>query len=484
MLSVWLPRLASDRSLRVNPCEGAFAVAHRAGNADHLHCLNVAAEIRGLRRGMALADARALCPGLTTRPADLPREAAFLAALGRWLGRYSPWVARDGAEGLVADLSGAAHLFGGEAALRDDLLARLARAGLTAEAAIADTLGAAHALARHGGGIAAPGATQAALAALPSAALRIDSQTAAGLDRLGLRSIGALAEVPRGPLARRFGPGLLLRLDQALGMAPEPLSPDGAEPHFAVRLTLPEPIGLVSDVEAGLARLLERLCDTLARHGRGARRLRLGLRRVDRAEATVDIGLARPMREPARMLALFQCGIEAVDAGFGIDRLRLSATVTEVMPVEQLGPRHQIGEDRLADLVTRLGNRLGFDNVLRFLPAESHIPEKSFLTVPVAFSEPASGWPNGPERPLILFPPEAIRATGAEPPASFRWRRMGFRTGRVTGPERITPEWWLDDPDWHHGLRDYWKVETLQGRRLWLFHTPQNPGWYVQGEFA
>ncbi len=61
---------------------------------------------------------------------------------------------------------------------------------------------------------------------------------------------------------------------------------------------------------------------------------------------------------------------------------------------------------------------------------------------------------------------------------------MTFRVERATGPERIAPEWWLSDENWRSGVRDYWKVETKQGRRLWLFYTPQNPGWFVQGQFA
>jgi protein ImuB len=472
-------------SLRRRPHDGPFALSLRAGNADHLHCLNRAAEKAGLHRGMPLVDARAICPMLATRPADLAAEAAFLETLRRWAVRYSPLVARDGADGLLADITGVAHLFGGEAALVHDMTARLARAGITARAAMADTRGAAHALARHGrGGIAAPGAMLAALGPLPLAALRIDTETAEALARLGLRQIRDLAPLPRAPLARRFGAGLMLRLDQALGLQPEPVAPEPEPPHYGVRLTLPEPIGLLADVQAGLARLLDRLCTTLAANHHGARLVRLEMRRVDRDTVRAEIRLARPMNEATRLAALFADALGDIDAGFGIDQLRLSAPVTEPLAPRQMDAPHQIGADKLTDLVTRLGNRLGFDAVQRMLPAESHIPEKSFLTVPAAYAEPAADWPHHPERPLLVFPPEPISASGAEPPARFRWRRMSFTTLRATGPERIAPEWWLDDPAWRTGLRDYWKVETREGRRLWLFNSPQSPGWSVQGEFA
>ena len=435
---------------------------------------------------MALADARAICPDLATRPADLAREAAALASLRRWASRYAPMVATDGTDGLMADISGVPHLFGGEADLREDLQARLERAGLHAASALAGTRGAAHALARHGGGVVPDGRLAEGIGHLPVTALRVDHKTAEALARVGLSRVGDLIPLPRAPLARRFGPGLVLRLDQALGAQSEPVAAEPDAPSFGVRMTLPEPIGLQSDVMAGLERLLERLCDRLAASHMGARRVRLELRRVDRGTAQVEIGLARPMRDPARIAALFAKGVAEIDAGFGIDALRLSAPVIEPLPPEQIGGGQAIRqEDALADLMSSLGNRIGFERVLRLLPATSLIPERSFLMAPAAYAAPeAPPLQSGPLRPITLFPPEPATAASGHPPASFRWRRMRLTTLRATGPERITPEWWFDDPAWRSGLRDYWRIETREGPRLWLFHTPQAPAWHVQGEFA
>lgn len=447
---------------------------------------------------MALADARAICPDLATRPADLTREAAALAALRRFAIRYSPMVARDGSDGLIADITGVPHLFGGEEELRADLHARLERAGLTVRSAIAGTRGAAYGLARHGGGIVPEEGLTEGIAHLPVSALRIDADTAQALQRMGLNRIADLTAQPRAPLARRFGPHLLLRIDQALGWQPEPVSPETDAPRFSMRLTLPEPIGLQTDVMAGLSRLLDRLCATLAQHHRGARRLRLDLHRVDKEMVQVEIGLARPMRDPSRIAALFAKGVDEVESGFGIEAMRLTAHVTEPLaPVQLEGGTAERREDALSDLFSRLGNRLGFDRVLRLLPAESKIPERSFLLAPAAYSEAEAPPPRtGPERPIMIFPPEPVMAESmnqpGHPPARFRWRRMTFTTLRATGPERITPEWWFDDPNWRSGLRDYWRVETREGPRLWLFHTPQDPNWpardaqnwFAQGEFA
>ncbi len=445
---------------------------------------------------MALADARAICPDLATRPADLPAEAAALASLRRWASRYAPMVASDGADGLMADISGVPHLFGGEADLRDDLQARLERVGLAAVSAIAGTRGSAHALARHGGGIIPDGRLAEGIAHLPVTALRVDHATAEALSRVGLARIADLIPLPRAPLAQRFGQGLVMRLDQALGQHAEPVAAEPDPPHFGVRITLPDPIGLQADVMAGLARLLDRLCDKLAATRMGARRVRLELRRVDRGVALVEIGLARPMRDPTRISALFAKGVDDIDAGFGIDAMRLTAPVVEPLAPEQLGGTTMRHEDALADLLSSLGNRIGFDRVLRLLPADSLIPERSQILAPAAYStaEPAPKR-TGPDRPVTLFAPEPVSAVSGHPPARFRWRRMHFTTLRAMGPERITPEWWFDDPAWRSGLRDYWRVETREGPRLWLFVTPQKqnadwPGpagdknWYVQGEFA
>lgn len=453
-------------------------------NTNRIHCLNDIAERLGLYRGMVFSDARAFCPDLQSRPADLDADQQFLKGLRRWATRYCPWIGLEGDDGLVMDITGSAHLAGGEAPMLDDLRQRLGHVGLTVRCGLGDTRGAAWALARHGQGVARPGAALAVLGPLPVAALRLDTDTVTALQRLGLRTIGQLADTARAPLARRFGPGLLMRMDQALGAQPEQISPLTEPPHYGVRISLPEPIGLESDVMAATARLLDRLCNKLKQQEAGARVLALTLRRVDQQAQQVELRLARPLRDPARILPLFARGVSDVDAGFGIDQLRLEATQVETLRIEQLDHARSSLPDRLDDLVTRIGTRIGLGNIQRFQPADSHIPERSFILVPAAFSQPTHIDAPSRPRPLIMFPPEPITATGPQPPPQIRWRRMRLTLLRATGPERIAPEWWLEDENWRSGIRDYWRVETRQGRRLWLFYTPQNPGWFVQGEFA
>lgn len=476
VVSLWFPRLASDRVLRTRPVDGPFVLTLTDSNTNRIYCLNAAAEHAGLCRGMSFSDARAFCPDLISEPAQPSQDVRYLASLRRWAVRWCPWVGEDAPDGLVMDITGSAHLFGGETAMLTEMRARLSRARISVRIGLAETRGAAWARAHYG--------ESAALSGLPVAALRLDEDTVTGLKRMGLRTIGQLAEMPRAPLARRFGPGLLMRLDQATGAQPEQVNPKPEPPHYGLRLTLPEPIGLESDVMAATERLLKRLCDKLAVHQAGARVLCLSLRRVDASAQHVELRLARALRDPARILPLFQRGVSDVDAGFGIDQVRLEAVQVEPLAAEQVSLAGSRDPGRLDDLISRIGTRIGLENVQRFLPADSHIPERGFIVAPATYAQCESGWLSPNPRPVILFPPEPIVAQGNRPPEQFRWRRMALTTGRATGPERLTPEWWLDDPNWRSGMRDYWRVETRQGRRLWMFYTPQSPGWFVQGEFA
>tara|TARA_R110002096_G_scaffold380623_1_gene574545 strand:+ start:5387 stop:6820 length:1434 start_codon:yes stop_codon:yes gene_type:complete len=477
--------MSSELVLRRRHHDGPFAIIAQDKNANRLLCLNMLAEQRGLRRGMGLADARSFCPDLQTVEHHPQTDQAFLNGLVRWAKRYCPWVGKNGGDGLSLDVTGSAHLFGGEDAMLHDMRVRLVRSELTVRIGLADTIGAAWALARFGEGNAEAGKTRQSIDRLPVASLRITPEEDTILQRLGIRTIGQLVALPRATVGQRFGASVLVRLDQALGEQAESISPEKDPPNHATRLTLPEPIGLAKDVMAGVERLLLPLCEKLNREMSGARVLSLVCRRVDGADQCVELRLARALRDPGRILPLFAKGVDGIDAGFGIDQLRLVAIQVEALPAEQVTQNHtRHSTDGLYDLMTRLGNRIGLENIHRFLPADSHIPEHGFIVAPAAWSEPTGSWNHTTPRPIRLFPPEHVVAQGNSPPDRFKWRAMAFTVGRVTGPERIAPEWWLEDENWQHGVRDYWRVETREGHRLWMFHTPQNPNWFVQGVFA
>lgn len=549
ILSLWFPRLAAERALRLrrDALPLPFAVVGDQNGAQVLTSLNDMAEAAGLRLGQPLRDATAMCPGLVTRAADPLAEGDFLTVLRRWAGKFSPWVAEEPPASLVVDLTGCAHLFGGEAQLLAEVEQDCAGLGLTVRAGVADTRGAAWALARFAGrqaeplrsgdaidqearatrsravkrrnwerggaapgrpggalvpqgAIAAPGQARQALAGLPLAALRLSPDAVEGLTRLGLRRVDEVMDLPRAALARRFGADTLRRVDQALGLEPEPVAPARAPLHFAARLTLPEPIGRGEDIIAGMDRLLPVLCDRLARAGRGARRVRLQCFRVDGQVQRAEVGLARPAHEPDRIRPLLLLKIDAIDPGFGIDCLRLEAVETEPVYATQMrghadasaaAVARQTEDTALADLIGKLGARLGTENVTRLHPAASHIPEKAVQVLSAAWSEPhPAPWPEArAPRPLVMFRPEPVTAPEGDPtpPARFRWRRREMATRVAVGPERIMPEWWLDDPDWRTGPRDYWRIETEGGERLWLYYAHGGDisgGWFAQGVFA
>jgi protein ImuB len=546
ILSLWFPRLAAERVLRLErrTREGPLAIVADRGNMQVLVSLSAAAEAEGLTTGQPLRDAQAMCPGLVTRLADPLAEAAFLTALRRWAGKFSPWVAEEPPAALVVDLTGCAHLFGGEEALLGQIELDCHDLGLAVHAGIADTLGAAWALARYAGQpapllrsgdaidqeawatrsravkrrnwerggpaprvkpsgarpsrIALPGQTRTALSGLPVTALRLSPDAVTDLTRLGIRRIGDLSGQPRAGLARRFGRQLVQRLDQAMGVEPEPVSPAKPPAHFAVRLTFPEPIGLESDIVAALDRLLPALGDRLSAQGQGARRVRLECHRTDQTMEWVEVGLARPSADPDRVRPLILLKIREIDAGFGIDRLRLEAIETEPVHNRQHRGHLDAAADGAArgaatvgldDLLGRIGARVGLEAITRLHPADSHIPEKSAKTLAAAWSEPAGDWPAPTvPRPLLLWRPEPVttQEDGPALPLAFRWRRRDFRTVAGAGPERIAPEWWLDDPDWRSGVRDYWRVATGTGERLWLYYAhggTMSGGWFCHGAF-
>ncbi|MDW4498305.1 DNA polymerase Y family protein [Sulfitobacter sp. D35] len=548
ILSLWFPSLGADRLIRREPqlAEAPLAIVEERQNMQVLSSLNAAARAAGLRVGQPVRDAHAMCAGLLTRARSPEAEAAFLSGLRRWAGKFSPWVAPEGEDGLIVDLTGCAHLFGGEAPLLGVVEQDCNDLGLAVRMGLADTRGAAWALARFAGQaagghrsgdvidqeapatrsraarrrhwtkggaappvtsttqvlshrIAAPGQMYSALSPLPVAALRLDPEIARQLDRLGLRRVGDLLGQPRAGLARRFGRGLVMRLDQAMGSAPEPVSPAKPAEHFAVRLTLPDPIGLEADILAGIDRLLPRLCESLKAKARAARRVRLEAFRSDHGIASVEVGLARPTQDPDRVRGLLALKLDEIDAGFGIDVLRLEAMQTEPVHERRATGHLDAGQavrDRLAantaldDLVGRIGARVGLEAITRLHPAESHIPEKTAKVLAAAWSEPHAGaWPRtAPPRPLLVWPPEVVQAPDRPAtPESFRWRGQDHAVRRALGPERIAPEWWLDDPAWRSGVRDYWVVETGEGRRLWVFYGhggTMSSGWFCQGSFA
>ena len=469
-----------------------------------------AAATRGAQAGARLTDARALDPSLIAVTADPAGDSALARRLARWAARWSPLVEVDGDEpsgGLRMDVSGVAHLFGGEAALIEDVRKRLAGLGLTARVAIAPTAGAAWALARFSSPR-SPAASAflpqgerdlaALLAPLPVAALRLSPHAVRTLERLGLKTIGALVGVPRRSLARRFreADNPLDALDRALGRKPEPLIATACEPPPEASFGVAEPASDPAVLPSALARLADPLVRELTRRRLGARRIAFLAFRVDGEVGEVEAETALPTRDPAHIVRLLAEKVQGLDPGFGFDAFKLVARWCEPLAAAQdalLGepPR----ELELARLIDRLVARLGAERVRMPLRRESHLPEE------------ASGWTRAvqpsarpreqreeekvrPQR--LLDAPEAIAVIYATPeglPRRFVWRRGVHDIARVEGPERIAPEWWRAPSKAR--LRDYYRVEDAAGRRFWIYREGLAgdgrggpPEWYLHGLFG
>jgi protein ImuB len=541
--------------------------------------MNDAAQRLGLRHGMPLADARAMFPALVVAAGDAAADRRLLDAVADWCDRYTPLIGLDAPDGLMLDITGCAHLFGGELALCRDLLARLAAQHLHARAAIADTAGCAWGVAHHGdASLVPPRQMRAALAPLPAAALRLAPETVEALAEVGLERVGALLDLPRAPLAARFGDILVRRIDQALGRLDEPISPLLPLPSYVAEQRFADPIGLERDVLGTIARLAGRLCVAMERRQDGARLLQIALFRTDNKVYRIEVGTGAPLREASRIARLFADRLavigDACDPGFGFDMVRLAALVTERSEPMQaalahIGQAAPDGDAELWHLIDRLGARFGPRRVTRLVPQDTHIPEFAIAVVPAAkrtdlssygtahlpplpaggervgmrgpFNVPeplkpessklrlAGGPPHparqsaptsprtrrtrgevldgaaqeetqdkaqdslGPTRPIRLFerpePVEAIAEVPDGPPARFRWRRVLHEVAFAEGPERIAMEWWRDETG-QALTRDYFRVESSDGLRAWLYReglygreTPQ-PRWFLHGLFG
>ena len=381
----------------------------------------------------------------------------------------------------------------------DHIVARMAQDGIAAQAAVADTPGAAHAIARFGtksppefgtSHVVPPGAQADAIAPLPIASLRLPDEMVATLRRLGFERVADLARIPRALIARRFGPLPGRRLDQAHGRLPEPLQPLAHETPLQHRIAFLEPLLTAEALSTATVCLLDAVCAAMERAHLGARRIDLLFDRVDGVVLATRIGTARPNRDPRHLLRLLDAHLETIDPGLGIDAMQLIVPLAETLLWQQDDAGSSID---MSVLVDRLANRLGADHVYRAAPVESDVPERAIRRVAAlapGIKIRAAWLSDSPTR--LFHPPRPIEAIAGLPdhaPAAFTWRRRRYRIRRADGPERIYGEWWRRDAE-NTAIRDYFRVEDQDGSRYLLFR--QGDGvdletgrldWYLQGVF-
>jgi len=490
-------------------------ISQKANNALLVHALEARAEKLGLYKGQPLANARAMVEKLVIVPADEKADAALLEGIADWCDRFTPLVSLDGVDGLFLDITGAAHLFGGEKAMLASIVTSIARQGFAVQGAIAGTSLAAHALARYAPGtIPLPGNEAQAVTPLSITALECDDKTLRALRHAGLKTVDMVAGRLHSELSERLGAAFVTRLKVMLGAEEKPLQPRRALPDLMAEQRFAEPVITEETIAASLLQLAGHLSEILEREGRGARVLEAAFFRADGKVERIAVKTGEPLRDPKVMLRLLRQRLDALadplDPGFGFDLIRLEALLAEeTRPATISFDSNENARRQTGFLIDRLAARFGDARVQRFVSQDTHVPEAAGVAVPAQDTDfDQQNWTvkrlpgDPPRRPLrLLEKPEEISVPLSEvpdgPPVRFRWRRVQFQVARAEGPERIAMEWWRrsvrgsGSDQREIGLaRDYFRVETRDGQRFWLYRDglyQQNgltPRWYLQGLFA
>lgn len=495
-VSIWFRYLAADYSVLKQPAlaNQAFVLAAPDHGRMVVRSVNAPAQAAGIEPGCKLADARAIVPGLEVLDEQPGIIQPLLERLAAWCLRFTPVAGIDLPDGLLLDVSGCAHLWGGEASYLQDIVNKLSRLGFTLHVALADTPGAAWALARYAPGpvIQECGTLLSHLLPLPPEAFRIDPAVSVRLHQLGLRRLQDLIRMPRPVLQRRFGAAFLHRLDQVLGHAAEAIVPVQPPAPYSERLPCLEPIVTATGIAMALDTLLTQLCIRLTKEGKGLRQATLKGFRVDGRIETISIGTNRASQHVAHLFHLFELQIDRIEPALGIELF-----VLEAGAVEPLAPVQEklwegsggLGDTGLSELVDRLSTRIPLRRIQRYVPVEQYWPEWSFQPAANLYTPTTTLWPAQPQRPVHLLPTPAPIQVAAPipdyPPLLFRYQGKVYNIKKADGPERIEQPWWLQTGQ----HRDYYVVEDEAGKRYWVFRSghydeQDKNQWFLHGFFA
>lgn len=494
--ALWFPFLLTDwyarRNLQLRDTPFVFATPERGRMC--VSAVNPMAAQFGIKPNMVVADAKAAVPKLEVLQDKPLRKERLLKGIGLWCMRYTPMVSTAPADCLILDITGCAHLWGGEEAYLHDIHKQLKQKGYKVRIGIAPTIGAAIAVAQYGsqGTIVSEKGQLEALSTFPIAALRLDSHLLERLKKLGFRTIGSVVQIPSSVLKRRFGTDLVKRIAQALGTADEFIAPLKPMIPYTERLPCLEPIKTAKGIEIAIEKLLRELCKRLVSEGKGLRVAKLSCYRLDGRIVHAEIRTNRASAHVQHLSTLFKQKISTIAPGLGIEVFVLEAMkVEEVTPVQELlwNKEGSLTNEALAELLDRLKGRDVSCRISRFLPDEHHWPERSMREAVSLAEKGTTLWRVDRPRPIrLLNPPHPIEVSAPipdYPPMLFRYKGEVHHLKKADGPERIEREWWIEKGE----HRDYYYVEDEQGRRYWLFRLghyqgDRSPNWYLHGFFA
>jgi len=417
---------------------------------------------------------------------------------------------------LLFDVTGLGSIFGDEARMAELVAKSFRGRDLYASVAVASCIGAAWALARYGRFFAEPpvrlsgkplGKSGAALprsrswfaaeeaeeiGRLPTEALRIASGVVESLRCLGVKRIEELERLPKSSLPSRFGAALPLRLEQLRGRAPESLIAHRSPDEFHSVWVGDTPTSRQADVEEVVRRLIGEVCKLLDRRDRGAIRLQCVVHLHEKPAEQLQVELFQPTCNAEHLWDLMRMQLEQFRLGGAAVKIELSAAISaplEIQQAELFGDAKRSRTRQFAMLLDRLAARLGGHRVLRPRLTADPQPERSCVLEPAGSGShrkrrTASKRRHiAAHRPLQLFsPPCELPAApvGECPPRQFLHERQSHRVAKHWGPERIETGWWRGPSV----QRDYYRIETEEGNRFWLFRELNHPRWFLHGAYG
>lgn len=520
VLCVWFPnwpiqRLQNDEpSLRQRPL---VVFAEHGSRGLRVVACSTDAMQQGVHPDLPVAEARALLStsdrpplkphqrtgtvaAVAIRPpawkrADPVSDRTALQRLAQSCQRYTPLVGLDDSdhpEALLLDIAGCAHLYGDESGLLKVLTREMAEAGWQIRTAIADTIGAAWAMAHAGisGTILPPGDPTPALAKLPIAALRVESSVIETLQRLDLRTVEQVLSLPRSTLPARFGPKLGKRFDQASGLVHEDFLPERAVEPLMATWNSDHPVRQQAGIEFVFSELLRQLLEHRTMQRAGILELACEMQ-TETESHSIAFRLSRPTTDQRHLRQLFQLRCEREAWTSGMLSMQLTADRVGWLAEQQstLFEDQRDQHDReLSSLIERLNSRLGEQAVLRPVMMPEVLPEWSWREEPWLTSSPSAS--SIVAAPLVLHSrpwqlehvpqPIQVLASFPEGPPQHLWFSSGDeRVREWWGPERIETGWWRKTDV----LRDYFRIETETGAHFWIFRERKTGTWFLHGRF-